>query len=651
MSRTLRAPGGAWRIALLGALALAAAVLAALTSSPPSAEAAFTTAQCQGADTSGRGASFARDAHQVFRLQFQTGFCGGTAPAVGYEALGSGAGRRVVGERTSGTGTEPNTTGANSRNQPPRFGMTDEPVNESTGKPQIIGGTDAPGDESPIHQIPAAVGAVPVLVNFPNDCDVNLLPDASKTDEQNLDGDSTPDDVVRVRFSKTQLEKIFAKDDDSDNWTEVFPSLTPDADCNKPIIRVVRFDDSGTTFTLKDYLNRILPSRRWIPDFTAPAGSTAATRQWPNATFGPRTDCPPTGTPPAAPSGPGSQDDATDQLTSGCASGNGSLVSKLIGTDGSIGYSDISTARTAGLAITPEAAAPGDNDTYWTQAQNGAGGNNAQGPLAGNQFTEPTADDNGFRTDGLTGSRCATTTFTGVPESTLGDWTNASGVNSPAGFGICTLTYGLLFDDYKKAYALQPDQAGEERKARTVKDYWTAIVSDGGQAVLFGKDYSPLPASVLAISRAGVNAVGFDKAATGGGGTPPVVNPPVVNPPGTTTPPPVVPSNRFTIVRTTLRSRQGTGQFTVRVPGRGTLTLSAKAKSGRKRINVDAVRLTVSRSGTYRLNLKPGKAAKRILKKRGKLRVSVRITFTPRGGTLRAINRTVTLRLTRKVRR
>ena len=128
-----------------------------------------------------------------------------------------------------------------------------------------------------------------------------------------------------------------------------------------------------------------------------------------------------------------------------------------------------------------------------------------------------------------------------------------------------------------------------------------------------------------------------------------MVQPPVVQPPLVT--PPAEPSNQFSIVRTTLRSRQGTGQFTVRVPNRGALTLAAFARSGRKRIRVDAVRLTVSRSGTYKLNLKPGRAAKRILARRGRLRVSVRITFTPGGGRLRAVNRTVTLRLTRKVRR
>ncbi len=661
MSRTHHVPGGIWRIALVGALALVAALMAALTSSPPSAEAAFRTAQCQGSDISGRGASFARDAHQVFRLQFQTFFCGGTAPAVNYEALGSGAGRRVVGERTKGTGTADNTTGDRARDQEPRFGMTDEPLNESTSKPQIVAGTgplDAPnGDESPIHQIPAAVGAVPVLVNFPDGCDVNQLPPASRTPEQDNDNDKKLDDVVRVLFNKTQLDAVFASDEVADNWVEVFPTLgsqgsaESQAACNKQITRVVRFDDSGTTFTFKDYLDRTNRSRMWIPLFTAPAGTDAKTRQWPNAVFGKRSDCLVNG---VAQDGPGSQDDATDQLTSGCQSGNGPLVDKLIGTDGSVGYSDISTARTAGLAITPESAITpqfptGDNDTYWTQAQNGDGGNNESGPLpATNDFVEPTADPNGFRSDGTPGANCVSATFTSVPESTLGNWTEATAANSPSGFGICSLTYGLLFDDYKKAYGLQPNQDSEETKARTVKDYWTAIVSDGGQGVLFGRDYSPLPSSILAISRAGVNAVGFDKDATGGGGTTGGTTTGGTTGGGTTTgttppPPPVVPSNVFRIVRTALSSRTGSAVFSIRVPGRGRIAVGGRAG----RIKVGRIVRTVSKSGTYKITLKPGTKAKRVLRRKGRLKVKITFTFKPTGGSTRKVTRTVTLKLRR----
>ncbi|MDQ3644898.1 MAG: substrate-binding domain-containing protein, partial [Actinomycetota bacterium] len=517
----------------------------------------------------------------------------------------------------------------NSRNQVPRFGMTDEPPSP-TEVNQINTGTDAVGDEDRIHVIPAAVGSVAPLVNFPDNCDVNLLQDANKTPELGAG-------TVRVRFTKAKFEAAWARDGGADNWTALFPELAADSDCNKPIIRVVRFDESGTSFTLKDYLDTINPSRGWLTTF---ATGTGGTRNWPNAVFGARVDC-------AGASGPGSEPDTTDQLTSGCGNGNGSLVSKLISTDGSIGYSDISTARTASpsLAITPGG---GDNDTYWTQIPNGNGCANRRSCTDG-QFTEPTAAANGFRTDGLRGSNCQSTTFTGIPESTLGDFSDASGVNAPSGYGICTLTYGLLFDDYKRAYALQG--IDEERKARTVKDYWTDAVN-GGQSVLFGQDYAPLPPGILALAQAGVNAVGFDKAGTGIGPGPGPGIGPGPGPGGGGTPLPIAPSNVFSVTRVVLLPKTGGARLSVRLPGAGTMVMKATAKVGTRQIKVGGLRLSVTKSGTYKLLLKPSRAAQRVLNKRaraartgvGRLKTRVKLTYTPKGGTARSSTKAVTLK-------
>lgn len=651
MTRTLRTPGGAWRRSALAALALVAAALAAITISTR-ADAAFTTPQCQGSDITGRGASFARDAHGAFKLRFENFFCPG-GPAVDYEALGSGAGRDVVGARN-----KTNPTGANSRNQAPRFGMTDEPPSP-TEVNDMNRGTDNPGDEDKIHVIPGAVGAVAPIVNFPLNCDVNLLDAANKTAEQDNNGDGVPDGTVRVKFTKVKFEAAWAKDSGADNWTTLFPELAADTDCNKPIVRVVRFDESGTSFAFKDYLDTINPGRGWLTTF---ASETGGTQNWPGAMIGPRADC--TG----SPSGPGSEPDAADQLTSGCSNGNGSLVSKVISTDGSIGYSDISTARTASpsLAITPRSngSSAFDNDTYWTQIPNGNGCADRRSCTtpAGNTFTEPTASVNGFRTDGPKGSNCLATTFTGRPDSTLGDWSQASGVNAPSGYGICTLTYGLLFDDYKKAYALEGGGvAAEEQKARTVKDYWTDIVSPGGQSVLFGQDYAPLPAEILAIAKAGVDAVGFDKDATGGGPGPGPGPAPVPGPApgGGGNPPAATPSNLFSVPRTVLLTKIGGARFSVRLPGAGVVGMRATAKVGRGRIKVAGSRLVATRAGTYKVFLKPNKATRRLLNRRaraalmksprarfgvGRLKTSVKLAFTPDGGTTRNSSKVVTLK-------
>ncbi len=212
----------------------------------------------------------------------------------------------------------------------------------------------------------------------------------------------------------------------------------------------------------------------------------------------PRTDCNPT-TPPTGPQG--------THLTSGCANGNGPLMAKLAATDGGVGYSDIATARANGFDIVPSASAGSrDDDRFWTQTTNPSG-----------QFVEATpGPERATRPRARRAPTARSTVFTGVPASTLGDWQNANGTDSPTGWVICTLTYGLVFDDYKGPYSLQgAGDAAEEQKARSVKDYWEAIVSDGGQDALFAQDYAQLPPEHPEHARAGVNAVCWDKPGTG----------------------------------------------------------------------------------------------------------------------------------------
>ena len=259
--------------------------------------------------------------------------------------------------------------------------------------------------------IPAAVGAVAPLVNFPDNCDVNLLPAGSKTAEQDLDLDTTPDDVIRVRFSKAQFEAIWAKEAAADEWDEVFPALAADADCEKPIIRVVRFDDSGTSFAFKDYLSTIDGGQGWLTTYVTGSNKT---REWPGADFGKRTDCA------GEPNGPGSEADATDHLTSGCSNGNGSLVSKLVATDGSVGYSDISTARSTARAWR-------SLRRQTTTTPTGPRSKTARTPSP-SRPSSPT----GSAPTVPKGANCQTTEFEhGLPASTFGDWSKATRSQPP----------------------------------------------------------------------------------------------------------------------------------------------------------------------------------------------------------------------------
>lgn len=647
MSRTLSVPRWGMGAALAGAFALALMALAAIGLAPR-ANAAFSIGKCAGTSITGEGGSFARDAHGQFNLSLQKKYCPGSSLNVTYKPEGSGAG----------------ITAMINRELVPRFGQTDDPPTAEQVA-QMNAGTTKPAedknanDNGKVHVIPAAVGSVVVLVNFPNGCDPESINDDKlrTITQTEITEDSTKKALLRVRFPKEMLEKIWAQGGAGSpaapymEWSEL-PGLSGIAACEVPITRVVRFDQSGTTFTLKDYLNQINEPREWKTKFATTGANL--TREWPGAAFGPRDDCGDKDgvaepTDPEGPGGPGLPVD-TDQLTSGCAKGNGELIKKLVAVDGSIGYSDLATARNNNptLAVNPSAVtAP---DLYWTQVQNGAT------PAA---FTEPTDDPKGFlTTTGIgagphKGANCLEATIKGVPtpasspggDPTFGDWSQTSGVNSPKGYGICTLTYGLVFDDNATVWTKEP--AAEEAKARTVKDYWESAVSDAAQFTLFPADYAELPASILAISRAGVQAINWNKAggSTGGGGG---GTPPGTGGGGSTPTLPVKPSNQFSLPRKSISSKTGGATISVKLPGAGKLELLGTAKSGKRKIKVGRVVLTANKAGTFELVLKPSAAAMKVLREKGSLRVGLELTFTPNGGDANKSNTGLTLKLKKR---
>jgi hypothetical protein len=111
------------------------------------------------------------------------------------------------------------------------------------------------------------------------------------------------------------------------------------------------------------------------------------------------------------------------------------------------------------------------------------------------------------------------------------------------------------------------------------------------------------------------------------------IDPPTVpeNPAG-----PTVPSNQFQLGSVKLDRRRGAATVTATVPGPGALELAASKR-------VRGARTTVNAGGSSSLAIVPTKAAKSRLRRSGKAKVEVTVTYTPTGGTPNALHTTVGL--------
>ena len=113
------------------------------------------------------------------------------------------------------------------------------------------------------------------------------------------------------------------------------------------------------------------------------------------------------------------------------------------------------------------------------------------------------------------------------------------------------------------------------------------------------------------------------------------------------------PDNGFTVVGRPRTTKNGNVALTLDLPGPGKVAAKATADvpagllaraSAKKRLVVAKRTVTVANAGKLRLTLKPTKAAKKAIQRRGQLRAKVRIAYTPNGGTARSVAKFATFR-------
>jgi ABC-type phosphate transport system substrate-binding protein len=565
------------------ALCVGGALAAALIAAPVSS-ADFTLAECQGALAPGQGATFQNSAFNGFKSVFAKEApigCGAAAAAnVTWLGSGSGAGRQSLGERNATS----NPTGA--RNPGYRWAGADEPPNTAQRAQIESGPIDANGadvtaaDDNKLHVIPVAIGAIAVIANLPAEC-------TSYGTATLYRG--------RPRVTLANLEKVWHGE--ATTWGDLIPGIDP-ACAGSTVTRIVRKDSSGSTFAFKQALARINPANGdW---------RTLKNQDWPAAVTTPASD------------------------------GGGNLVSKVFDTAGSIGYADLATAR-GGQRFTQDGAF---DRTIWLPIQ--------RSKADADTFDDPQADAEGYKKDNAArGANCAGIDPQGAPDSTFGDWSQTDSTLSGHSYAICTLTYDLAFDDNAVVYCNSPE---EQAKARTVKDYLEkAVLSTAGQASLIASDYDALPTLVLGKSKAGVASIGWNK---GGAGRPcsdqqqpqPTATATPTPGPGTQSPPPPPPvSNAITIASARV---SGTSiRLSLQVPGAGKITVasSTKPKKG-KAISLAAKTVTATKSGATTFTVSLSSKAKTALKKDKRLKVTMKITFTPTGGTANTVTKSVTVK-------
>ncbi len=435
-----------------------------------------------------------------------TGFNNGN-DLVFYDSQGSGNGLAAFG---GGTGSAPkfsNVAGVRDplvsyigTDDPPEHGVgfvgrsMEEGVNAVAGAENEINDDD----DGVYHTIPVAQSSVAVIVKTPLGC---KLPAGNVYGKRML----VPGGVAGK--TNTIIEKIFSGEDPSPGgstppyatWGDLNWKTTGTSDpCTVPIRRVVRRDNSGTTFGFKTFLNANDEGTGGVTPWTDHDTSAESNIVWPGRTV---TDayidnegaC--DGTDSSVPVPPAAEGDFV--CASATSNGNGGLADTLNATtaNGGIGFADLSTARSKNFGWLNTA-----DRTYWLQLYS---------PTSTTTVFDAAEAAQGFKQGGPKGANCALAEYgnggTGaLPANTKQDWSQVVADPTVSGYPACILTFAGAWEDFNDPY---PTLACTERKARhaAVKNYLEFVLGttpggDEGQTILAANDYAALSASVSLVA-------------------------------------------------------------------------------------------------------------------------------------------------------
>jgi hypothetical protein len=653
--------------AVVAALCAVAAMAAVAAVAPPAAHAAFTIGRCEGAPIEGQGSSAQKEAQLEFwstTVFHGVEGCGASAPHVEYKGNGSGCGIASIGGAASSIeclGFTAAESKPGFRAPSTRYAGSDAPL---TVTQQLA--ADAAGGTKPgvIHQIPVASFAVAIIVHFPEGCKlkdpgsgaasngtVGSLNGDTSTGGPNdppggETGDKASEETLRVHIEASEMETIW--DGTSQTWGNIVPEADLEGEgktakecAEVPVIRIARFDGSGTTYNFKAYLSLLpgAPAGLWTEAPVAGDNST-----WPE-TFNSEKKKPEAVTITEPVGKKTFECKSSNHICTAAAEGGGPLTEAVAGVNGSIGYADLATSRKHGFYMEKNKK----DHTYWIPMQ-------TVSPEKGNEVGVGYAEPSEVATSNLVaspeGANCTDADYRGFPtegaDPTLGDWEKSIATGSTASaiknepvhaYPICALTYDFAWDDDAPVYG---ESLEEQEKARTVKDYLEGVESTKGQFQLALHDYGTLPLSIVQIAQNGVKAIDWNKSAGSGKGSEEVVKPPESKTPTvtTTTTTTVVtpPSNVFSVAGTKIKGKSvvlslvlpGAGRVQIKAVGGGVTVANVSASVG-------------GGQGTVTLPISSA-AVKKLAKVKGhRLSVKITVTFTPTGGAAASKTKTITI--------
>lgn len=439
-----------------------------------------------------------------------TGFNAGN-DLVFYDSQGSGNGLAAFG---GGTGSAPKFSNVvGQRDNQVSFIGTDDPATPTQSLGMEEGGNVVAGadnainddDDGVFHTIPVAQAALAVIVKTPLGC---KLPAGLVYNKRMLLAAGPSGDA------NSTVEKLFSGEITS--WGQLGWKNTVDGlPCSQPLRRVVRRDNSGTTFGFKTFLASTDEGIGGATPWNTHDDVTENNTIWPGKTV---TDayidnegaC--DGTDSSVPSPPAAEGDFV--CASATANGNSGLADVLNATTsaGGIGFADLATSRSKNFGWL------NTSDRTYTLPLRAA--------ASPSTIIDPAEAAQGFKQGGPKGSNCQLAEYglSGVggslPANTKSDWSTVYQDQTPTqnSYPICLLTYMGAWEDYNDVYPNTTLSCTDKSARQTaVKNYLQYVLGttaggDEGQTLLSGNDYGAIPASVGLKSATYFTQAAFKKA-------------------------------------------------------------------------------------------------------------------------------------------